>query len=157
MRTLKMTSLLGVLSATVLAVAVAGSVVPASAAIRMGGGGFHGGGFGRPHFGGGFDRGFADRHFRRGFGFRGQRFVFVGFPWLGSVLRLLLQPLLAVGKPLDMHVSAGTVGLVRLVGPAVRRLLRARTGETAIRAIPKPSRRLAEAIAFTMTCPKLLA
>jgi hypothetical protein len=152
MRTSKMTSLLGVLSATVLAVAVAGSVVPASAAIRMGGGGF-----GRPHFGGGFDRGFADRHFRRGFGFRGQRFVFVGFPWLGSVLRLLLQPVLAVGKPLDMHVSTGTVGLVRLVGPAVRRLLRARTGETAIRAIPKPSRRLAEAIAFTMTCPKLLA
>jgi hypothetical protein len=48
MRTSKMTSLLGVLSATVLAVAVAGSVVPASAAIRMGGGGFHGGGFGRP-------------------------------------------------------------------------------------------------------------
>jgi hypothetical protein len=46
MRTSKMTSLLDVLSATVLAVAVAGSVVPASAAIRMGGGGFHGGGFG---------------------------------------------------------------------------------------------------------------
>jgi hypothetical protein len=57
MRTSKMTSLLDVLSATVLAVAVAGSVVPASAAIRMGGGGFHGGGFGGPHFGGGFDRG----------------------------------------------------------------------------------------------------
>jgi hypothetical protein len=61
MRTSIRTSILRVLSATALAIAVVGSTDPASAGMRMGGGGgFHGGGFG--------GRGFAGRGFHHGFG-----------------------------------------------------------------------------------------
>src|ERR1700690_297705 len=93
MRTSIRTSMLRVLSATALAIAVVGSTDPASAGMRMGGGGgfhggrFGGGGFGGFHgggFGGGFGgfhgggfggRGFAGRgFFHPGFGFRGRRF-----------------------------------------------------------------------------------
>ena len=60
MRTSIRTSILRILSATALAVAVVGSTGPASAGMRMGGGGggFHGGGFGGGGFhGGGFHGG----------------------------------------------------------------------------------------------------
>jgi hypothetical protein len=101
MRTSIRTSILRVLSATALAIAVVGSTDPASAGMRagggggfhgggFGGGGFHGGGFGGGGFGGfhgggfggfhgaGFGgRGFAGRGFHRGFGFR-NRFAFGG-------------------------------------------------------------------------------
>ena len=78
MRTSIRTSILRVLSATALAIAVVGSTDPASAGMRMGGGGgFHGGGFG--------GRGFAGRgFFHPGFGFRGRRFAFVGFGGWGG-------------------------------------------------------------------------
>ena len=87
------TSILRVLSATALAIAVVGSTDPASAGTRMGGGGFHGGGFGHEDilahayaqcrgFHGG--HGFANRGFDHRFGFRGQRFVFVGSPGWGG-------------------------------------------------------------------------
>jgi len=102
MRTSKMTSILRVISATALAVAVAGSVVPASAGVRMGGGGFggggfHGGGFGGPGFAGrgfngGFGRGFAGRGFHHGFFFRGQRFVVVGSPGWGGYYSYYCSP-----------------------------------------------------------------
>jgi hypothetical protein len=76
------TSILRVLSAAALAVAVVGSTGPASA-MRAGGGGFHGGaGF---HGGGGFGgHGFANRGFHHGFVFRGRRFAFVGSPGWGG-------------------------------------------------------------------------
>ena len=74
------TSILRVLSATALAIAVVGSTDPASAGMRMGGGGFHGGGFGGFHGG----HGFANCGFDHRFGFRGQRFVFVGSPGWGG-------------------------------------------------------------------------
>jgi hypothetical protein len=90
MRTSIRTSILRVLSATALAIAVVGSTDPASAGMRAGGGGgFHGGGFGDFH-GGGFGgrgfggRGFAGRGFHRGFGFRDRRFAFGGFGGWGG-------------------------------------------------------------------------
>jgi hypothetical protein len=98
MRTSIRTSMLRILSATALAVAVVGSTGPASAGVRAGGGGgfhgggfggFHGGGFGGRGFGGfhrgGFGgRGFAGRGFHRGFGFRDRRFAFGGFGGWGG-------------------------------------------------------------------------
>jgi hypothetical protein len=103
MRTSIRTSILRVLSATALAIAVVGSTDPASAGIRAGGGGgfhgggfggggfhgggfggFHGGGFGGFHGGGFGGRGFAGRGFRRGFGFRDRRFGFAGFGGFGG-------------------------------------------------------------------------
>jgi hypothetical protein len=104
MRTSIRTSILRVLSATALAIAVVGSTDPASAGMRMGGGGgfhgggfggggFHGGGFGGGFHGGGFGgfhgagfggRGFAGRGFHHGFGFRDRRFAFGGFGGWGG-------------------------------------------------------------------------
>ena len=104
MRTSIRTSILRVLSATALAIAVVGSTDPASAGMRMGGGGgfhgggfggggFHGGGFGGGFHGGGFGgfhgagfggRGFAGRGFHHGFGFRDRRFAFGGGPGWGG-------------------------------------------------------------------------
>ena len=72
------TSILRVLSAAALAVAVGGSTGPASA-MHAGGGGFHGGGFGG--FGG---HGFANRGFHHGFVSRGRGFAFVGSPGWGG-------------------------------------------------------------------------
>ena len=90
MRTSIRTSILSVLSATALAIAVVGSNDPASAGIRAGGGGgfhgggFHGGGFGGFHGAGFGGRGFAGRGFHRGFGFRDRRFAFGGFGGFGG-------------------------------------------------------------------------
>jgi hypothetical protein len=107
MRTSIRTSILRVLSATALAVAVVGSTGPASAGMRAGGGGgfhgggggfhgggggfhgggfggFHGGGFGGFHGGGFGGRGFAGRGFHHGFGFRDRRFAFGGFGGWGG-------------------------------------------------------------------------
>ena len=80
MRTSIRTSILGVLSAAALAVAVVGATGPASA-MRAGGGGFHGGGFhGGGFHGGGFaGHGFANRGFHRGRGF-----AFGGSPGWGG-------------------------------------------------------------------------
>jgi hypothetical protein len=70
MRTSIRTSILRVLSAAALAVAVVGATGPASA-MRAGGGGFHGGGFG--------GHGFANRGFHRG-----RSFAFGGSPGWGG-------------------------------------------------------------------------
>ncbi len=76
MRTSIRTSILRVLSATALAIAVVGSTDPASAGMRMGGGGgFHGGGFGGGGFHGG---GFGGGGFHGG-GFGGGGFHGGGF------------------------------------------------------------------------------
>jgi len=96
MRTSIRISILRVLSATALAVALVGSTGPVSAGIRTGGGGFHGGGFGSfggHGIGGGFPgHGFADHGFHHGFGFRGRRFAFVGFPGWGGYYGYYCSP-----------------------------------------------------------------
>ena len=74
MRTSIRTSILRVLSAAALAVAVVGSTGPASA--HGGGGGFHGGGFG--------GHGFANRGFHHGFVHHGRGFAFGGSPGWGG-------------------------------------------------------------------------
>jgi hypothetical protein len=83
MRTSIRTSILRVLSAAALAVAVAGSTGPASAhgggGSFHGGGGFHGGGFHGGGFGG---HGFANRGFHQRF--RGRGFAFGGSPGWGG-------------------------------------------------------------------------